>query len=163
MNEIVRALGAAALTAAVALTAWAQTYPTRPVHLVVAYAAGGTGDIVARLISDRLAAALGQTVVVENRAGASGAIGAQSVVSAATDGHTLLLGQPAEVAINQHWIKGLAYDPDKDLQAVALVRIVGWRWIPAFCLQRSPLRGDAGCRCRSRRRTRAIGSCGQTP
>jgi hypothetical protein len=98
--------------------------PTRPVHLVVAYAAGGTGDIVARLISDRLAAALGQSVVVENRAGASGSIGTQSVVSAAADGHTLLLGQPAEVAINQHWIKGLAYDPDKDLQAVALVTVV---------------------------------------
>jgi tripartite-type tricarboxylate transporter receptor subunit TctC len=125
MNAILRALGAAALAAAAgASSAWAQTFPTRPVHLVVAYAAGGTGDIVARLISDRLAAALGQSVVVENRAGASGSIGTQSVVSAAADGHTLLLGQPAEVAINQHWIKGLAYDPDKDLQAVALITVV---------------------------------------
>jgi tripartite-type tricarboxylate transporter receptor subunit TctC len=94
------------------------------VHLIVSYAAGGTGDIVARLISDKLAAALGQNVVVENRAGASGSIGTQSVVSAAPDGHTLLVGQPAEVAINQHWIKGLTYDPDKDLQPVALATIV---------------------------------------
>jgi tripartite-type tricarboxylate transporter receptor subunit TctC len=62
--------------------------------------------------------------VVENRAGASGSIGAQSVVSAAPDGHTLLVGQPAEVAINPHWIKGLTYDPDKDLQPVALATIV---------------------------------------
>src|SRR6195256_6565979 len=102
----------------------AQSYPSRPVHLVVAYAPGGTGDIVARLISDKLAAALGQSVVVENRPGASGAIGTQSVVSAAPDGHTLLVGQTAEVAINQNWIKGLAYDPDKDLQPIALATIV---------------------------------------
>jgi tripartite-type tricarboxylate transporter receptor subunit TctC len=102
----------------------AQDFPSRTVHLVVSYAAGGTGDIVARLISDRLAAALGQNVVVENRAGASGSIGTQNVVSAAPDGHTLLVGQPAEVAINQHWIKGLAYDPEKDLAPVALATIV---------------------------------------
>jgi tripartite-type tricarboxylate transporter receptor subunit TctC len=120
-------LVAAALAAGVALVAApasAQSFPSRTVHLVVSYAPGGTGDIVARLISDRLAAALGQTVVVENRAGASGSIGAQSVVSAAPDGHTLLVGQPAEVAINPHWIKGLTYDPDKDLQPVALATIV---------------------------------------
>src|SRR5215470_7721217 len=110
--------------ALVASPAAAQSFPSRTVHLVVSYAPGGTGDIVARLISDKLAAALGQTVVVENRAGASGSIGAQSVVSAAPDGHTLLVGQPAEVAINPHWIKGLTYDPDKDLQPVALAAIV---------------------------------------
>jgi len=110
--------------AALAQPAWAQSFPSRTVHLVVSYAPGGTGDIVARLISDKLAAALGQTVVVENRAGASGSIGAQSVVSAVPDGHTLLVGQPAEVAINPHWIKGMIYDPDKDLQPVALATIV---------------------------------------
>ena len=118
---------AAAVATNVALSASpaaAQSFPSRTVHLVVSYAPGGTGDIVARLISDRLAAALGQNVVVENRAGASGSIGAQSVVSAAPDGHTLLVGQPAEVAINPHWIKGLTYDPDKDLQPVALATIV---------------------------------------
>ena len=120
-------LAAAMLAAGLALVAppaWAQSFPSRTVHLVVSYAPGGTGDIVARLISDRLAAALGQTVVVENRAGASGSIGAQSVVSAAPDGHTLLVGQPAEVAINQHWIRGLTYDPERDLQPVALATIV---------------------------------------
>src|SRR5262245_21200535 len=119
-------IGATLLAACLtfAVPAQAQTFPSRSVHLVVSYAPGGTGDIVARLISDRLAAALGQSVVVENRAGASGSIGAQSVVSAAPDGHTLLVGQPAEVAINPHWIKGLTYDPDKDLQPVALATIV---------------------------------------
>jgi tripartite-type tricarboxylate transporter receptor subunit TctC len=113
-----------AVFSATAAPARAQSYPSRTVHLVVAYAPGGTGDIVARLISDRLAAALGQPVVVENRPGASGSIGTQSVVSAAPDGHMLLVGQTAEVAINQNWIKGLAYDPEKDLQPVALATTV---------------------------------------
>jgi tripartite-type tricarboxylate transporter receptor subunit TctC len=102
----------------------AEPFPSRPLRLVVAYAPGGTGDIVARLIADRLAASLGQSVVVENRPGASGAIGTQSVIAAAPDGHTLLVGQTAEVAINQHWIKSLGYDPELDLQPVALATIV---------------------------------------
>lgn len=123
LRSVVIGFLSAALVAA-ALPAWAQTFPSRPVHLVVSYAPGGTGDIVARLISDKLAAALGQTVVVENRAGASGSIGAQSVVSATPDGHTLLVGQPAEVAINQHWIRRLGYDPINDLQPVALATVV---------------------------------------
>ena len=123
LRSVVIGFLSAALVAA-ALPAWAQTFPSRPVHLVVSYAPGGTGDIVARLISDKLAAALGQTVVVENWAGASGSIGAQSVVSATPDGHTLLVGQPAEVAINQHWIRGLGYDPINDLQPVALATVV---------------------------------------
>src|SRR6185369_15877632 len=102
----------------------AQNYPSGPVHLVVAYAAGGTGDVVARVVAPKLSDALGQTVVVENRAGASGAIGARSVVAATPDGLTLLVGQTAEVAINQHWLKGLNYDPDKDLVPVALLTVV---------------------------------------
>lgn len=107
-----------------ALPAAAQTYPTRPVHLIVAYAPGGTGDFVARVLADKLSTALGQSVVVENRAGASGAIGAQAVVNAAPDGHTILVGQTAEVSINQHWIKGLAYDPERDLMPIALGAVV---------------------------------------
>src|SRR3984893_3407092 len=124
MNALSPLFIASLLATAVAQPAGAQPYPRRTVHLVVSYAPGGTGDIVARLISDKLAAALGQSVVVENRPGASGAIGTQSVVSAAPDGHMLLVGQTAEVAINQNWIKGLTYDPDKDLQPVALATIV---------------------------------------
>lgn len=107
-----------------ALPAWGQTYPSSPVHLIVAYAAGGTGDVVARIIAAKLSMALGQSVIVENRAGASGAIGAHSVATAAPDGLTLLIGQTAEVAINQHWLKGLSYDPDKDLQPVAMLAVV---------------------------------------
>src|SRR4249919_1819202 len=103
---------------------WSQTYPTRTIQVIVAYAAGGTGDIVARSISDKLGAALGQTVVVENLAGASGAIGAHSVTTAAPDGYTLLVGQTGEIAVNQHWLKGLNYDPDKDLVPIALAAVV---------------------------------------
>ena len=76
-----------------------------------------------KLLAIGFGAALGQSVVVENRAGASGAIGTQSVVGAAPDGHTLLVGQTAEIVVNQYWIKGLGYDP-KDLAPVALATIV---------------------------------------
>lgn len=98
----------------------AQAWPNRTVTLVVAYAAGGTGDIVARLLSQPLSKALGQPVIVENRAGGSGGIGAKSVATAQPDGHTLLVGQTAEISINQHRSKNLNYDPDRDLLPIAL-------------------------------------------
>jgi tripartite-type tricarboxylate transporter receptor subunit TctC len=122
-----RSLTLVRVVAFVALTATAthaQTYPNRQIHIIVAYSAGGTGDVVARNLSDKLGAALGQTVLVENRAGASGAIGARSVVMAAPDGYTLLMGQTAEISINQHWLKDNGYDPDKDLQPIALCAVV---------------------------------------
>jgi tripartite-type tricarboxylate transporter receptor subunit TctC len=103
---------------------WAQSFPNRPVRLIVAFAAGGTGDIVARVIADKLGPALGQTVVVDNRPGASGAIGTQAVIASPPDGHTLLLGQTGEIAINPHWGKSAGYDPDKDLVPVALATVV---------------------------------------
>jgi tripartite-type tricarboxylate transporter receptor subunit TctC len=115
---------AATLAVLLAAPAHAQSYPTQTVRIVVAYAPGGTGDIVARLIAVPLAAALGQNVVVENRAGATGAIGTQAVVSAAPDGHTLLLGQTGEISINEHWIRNLAYNTARDLQPVALASVV---------------------------------------
>src|SRR5215216_5178041 len=120
-----RAVAAAVLAAGlVASAAHADTYPSRTVKLVVPYAAGGTGDIVARAVADRLGAALGQSVVVENRAGATGAIGTQSVATAAPDGRTLLVGQTGEIAINPHWARGIGYDPDRDLTPIALATIV---------------------------------------
>src|SRR6185503_11582355 len=114
---------AALAVLSLALPASAQTYPSKPVHLIVAYAPGGTGDVVARVIADKLSGALGQSVVVENRAGASGAIGATSVANAAPDGHTLLVGQTGEIVVNQYWMKGLTYDP-KNLMPVALATVV---------------------------------------
>jgi len=112
----------AAMTAV--LPASAQNFPNRNIHIVVAYAPGGTGDIVARLIAQPLGEALGQTIVIENRAGATGAIGTQAVVSSPPDGHTLLMGQTGEISINQHWIANLSYSAQKDLVPVALASVV---------------------------------------
>ena len=106
------------------LSASAQSFPSKNIHIVVAYAPGGTGDIVARLIAQPLGVALGQNVVIENRAGATGSIGTQAVVSAPADGHTLLMGQTGEISINKHWIANLAYDAQKDLVPIALASVV---------------------------------------
>ena len=114
---------AAALLAISSLPAAAQPFPNKTVHLIVAYAPGGTGDVVARVIADKLGAALGQSVVVENRAGATGAIGALAVLNSTPDGHTLLVGQTGEVVVNQYWMKGLTYDP-ANLMPVALATVV---------------------------------------
>src|SRR5262245_37995520 len=123
LRTIAAAMLAAGVTAAAA-PASAQTYPNKAVTVIVAYSAGGTGDIVARVVADKLGPALGQSVVVENRAGASGAIGTRSVVAAAPDGYTRLLGQTGEIAITPHWSKAAGYDPERDLQPVALATIV---------------------------------------
>lgn len=99
----------------------AQTFPDRPVHLVVGYPPGGSGDIVVRAISDRLATRLGQRIIVDFRAGESGAFGARTVTRAAPDGHTLLAGQTTEIVIDRVLAKELGYDPDKDLVPVAFL------------------------------------------
>src|SRR5262249_45554639 len=115
---------ACAINACAGGQGWSQTYPTRTIQVIVAYAAGGTGDNVARSGAGKLGATLGQSVVVWNRPGATGAIGGHSVASAAPDGYTLLVGQTGEMAVNQHWLKGLNYDPDKDLMPIALAAVV---------------------------------------
>jgi tripartite-type tricarboxylate transporter receptor subunit TctC len=116
-------IAAALAILALALPASAQTFPSHPIRVIVAYSPGGTGDVVARIVADRLGPALGQTVVVENRAGATGAIGATAVLQAPPDGYTLLLGQTGEVVVNQYWMKTLTYEP-KDLMPVALATVV---------------------------------------
>src|SRR5256885_1791117 len=112
------------LAALVATPAVAQTFPSKTIHLVVPYAAGVTVDIVARVVSEKLSVALGQSVVVENSPGASVAVGSKAVAAAAPDGHTLLVGQTGEMAINQHWAKNLGFDPEKDLVPVGLATVV---------------------------------------
>lgn len=110
--------------AAAALPAWPQTYPSRPIHLIVNFAPGGTGDIVGRLIGNKLAIALRQSVVVENRPGAGGTLGARDVVNAAPDGYTLSVAQTPEIAINPYFLKDAGYDTLKDLQPIALAGVV---------------------------------------
>ena len=105
--------------------ALAQSYPTQPIRILVGYPAGGGVDIVARLLSEPMKAALGQPVVVENRTGAAAMIAASAVAKASPDGHTLLMAASGEVAINHHVYKDkMTYDPMRELTPVALVGIV---------------------------------------
>jgi tripartite-type tricarboxylate transporter receptor subunit TctC len=99
--------------------AQAGEWPARAVRLVVAYPPGGSTDIVARLLAERLGRAWGQPVVVENRAGASGTVGADSVAKAAPDGHTLLLGASSEMAIARVTFRQLPYDATRDFAPIA--------------------------------------------
>lgn len=108
------------LALAVPLTVLPQTYPVKPVRVVVPYPAGSTPDVIGRTLSERLQASLGQPFLVENRSGAGGNIGAEAVAKA-NDPHMLLIGGNGPVAINKHLYKGLTYDPDKDLVPVSLL------------------------------------------
>jgi tripartite-type tricarboxylate transporter receptor subunit TctC len=120
-HPLARALGLALGIAALS-PAQAQDYPSRNVSIVVPFGAGGGVDITARLLAEKLRTTLGGTVIVENKAGGSGMIGAHAVVKAAPDGHTLLLGSAGETAINPFVYKGrMQYDPAKDLVPVTLV------------------------------------------
>jgi len=116
-------LRSAAVAAALLLGAGAspaQTWPARPVTLVVPYPAGGSADILARLLGQKLAGRLGQTVVVDNKGGAGTAIGARHVAEAQADGYTLLMGTVSSQAINPAMAK-VGYDPLKDFTPVAAV------------------------------------------
>ena len=106
---------------AVAVPSWAQTYPTKTVRVVVPYPAGSTPDIVGRALATKLQGTLGQPFIVENKPGAGGNIGADSVAKAAPDGHTLLVAVNGPVAVNKYLYKDMPYDPDKDLLPVALL------------------------------------------
>lgn len=104
-----------------ALPVHSQNFPNKPVRLVVPFAPGGSTDIFARLLAERVQAPLGQSVVVENRAGAAGNIGAQEVVRSTPDGHTLLMATTGVMAINNALYKSMTYDAAKDLAPVVYV------------------------------------------
>ena len=99
----------------------AQTWPAKSLRIVVPFAPGGSTDIFARLLGERLATTLGQPVVIDNRAGAAGNIGAEAVARAAPDGYTLLMATTGVMAINHALYKNLTYDAAKDLEPVAFV------------------------------------------
>jgi tripartite-type tricarboxylate transporter receptor subunit TctC len=101
--------------------AHAQSYPAKPVRLIVPYAAGGPLDDAARIVGQRLTEIWGQAVVVDNRGGAGGSIGADVVAKSAPDGYTLLLGNAGPMTINPSLQKALPYDPQRDLAPITLV------------------------------------------
>lgn len=115
---------AAALALCAATSALAQSaYPTKPIRMIVPFPPGGPTDVVARLIGHKLSERWGQQVVVDNRAGAAGTIGAELAARAAPDGHTLVMGSTANMAVNVTLYPKLSYDPVKDFATVNLAAI----------------------------------------
>jgi tripartite-type tricarboxylate transporter receptor subunit TctC len=113
--------------------AHANQWPTRPVKLVVPFAAGGTTDILARVVAAKVSEEFGQQFVVENKTGAGGNIAAEFVAKAEPDGYTFVVGTPGTHAINQFVFKNMNYDQAKDIAPVIIIARV-----PIFA--RSPIR-----------------------
>lgn len=103
--------------------ALAQSYPARPVRIVVPYSAGGGTDIVARAVGQKLGERWGQAVLVDNRVGANGIIGADAVAKAPADGYTLLMSTPAEVSTSPHLYANIPYSAERDLAPITLITI----------------------------------------
>ncbi len=116
-----RTICAASLIVAGNACVLAQNYPARPLRLIVPQPPGGGNDTIARLISQRLAGTLKQQIVIDNRAGAGGLIGAELAAKAAPDGYTLLLGNVATLAVIPHLQKQLSYDPLRDFAPISLI------------------------------------------
>lgn len=110
-----------AVTAVVALAAQAQTYPNRPIKLMVGFEPGGNTDVVARVVAQKLSERIGQQVIVENKAGAAGTIATGEAARAAPDGYTLTMGTTTTHAIAPSAYKSLSYDPAADFEPIALV------------------------------------------
>ncbi len=102
----------------------AQSYPSKPIRVVLGYSTGGTADNLGRMITEKLSTALGQSVLIDNRPGASGNIAAQIVSKAPPDGHTILFGCTAEMSINQHLMKNMGFNPEADFAPVVLIHNV---------------------------------------
>jgi len=120
MQRITRAIATLAL-AMLASGVHAQAWPTKPIKWVVPFAPGGTTDILARTIGDKLAIALGQPVIIENKPGAGGGVGADYTAKAPADGYTIMGGTISTHAINASLYKSLPYDPVKDFAPICLV------------------------------------------
>src|SRR5687768_13453586 len=115
MRRYIPFIGLAVAAALAPAAALAQTYPTRPVTMIVPYAAGGAFDVVGRIIAVRMAELLGQAVIVENVTGAAGIIGVNRVIAAKPDGYTFLLGTVGTHAYNQTIYRKRRYDAINDL------------------------------------------------
>jgi tripartite-type tricarboxylate transporter receptor subunit TctC len=116
---LARIVAAIAVCTAVVSSALAQTYPSKPVTIVIGYTPGAVSDLTARTIADGLQQAWGQTFIVDNRPGSGGNIGAALVARAPADGYTLMIGTDAQMASNVHLYKHVGFDPVKDFAPVA--------------------------------------------
>lgn len=121
MNRFKRSIIALLLLSPLMQAAQAQTYPTRPVRIIVGFAAGGPSDIVARLMAQQLSDRMGRQFIVENRAGATGTIGAELVAKSPPDGHSLYLASQTTHAVAPYMYAKVGYDPIKDFATVVLV------------------------------------------
>jgi len=119
-RERVRAMLAAAL-ACWAVGANAQDYPSRPITLVVPYAAGGGNDVMARVVAEKMSRTLGQQIVIENRAGAGGSNATRQVARSTPDGYTLVIGGTGTLGVNPTLYNNVGYDPRKDFAPVGLI------------------------------------------
>jgi tripartite-type tricarboxylate transporter receptor subunit TctC len=117
VSALARTLVAACLAAP--LASFAQGFPTKPVHLVVPYEPGGTVDITARSVAPRMSEALGQPVIIENRGGATGQIGAQEVARSAPDGYTIMFTVGGSHLLSQFTSKNLPYHPVRDFTPIS--------------------------------------------
>jgi len=123
-REILMALGAAAIVVALVAAlrpAAAADYPTRPIRLLVPYAAGGGNDVMARIAADKMSRTLGQQIVVENRGGAGGSIATRDAARSAPDGYTLVIGGTGTLAVDPTLYKDPGYDPRKDFTPIGLI------------------------------------------
>jgi tripartite-type tricarboxylate transporter receptor subunit TctC len=121
MKNPIRTAAAALAGLAFAAVAWAQPYPNKPIKIIVPYPPGGTSDILARAVGQKLAEAWGQPVLVENKPGATGNIGADFVAKSPADGYTVLLGDIGSLAIAPSVAQSLPFDPVKDFAPVVMV------------------------------------------
>jgi len=118
MKLIFKLLSAIVLAIATCTAHSQSNFPNKPMRLVVPFAPGGTTDILARVVSIKMSESLGQSIVVDNKPGAGGNIGADIVAKSSPDGYTLLLGTPGPVAINQSLFKTMPFNPERDLVPV---------------------------------------------
>lgn len=123
-RSLLAGLSAASLTGLTGTARAQANFPTRPITLIVPFAAGGSTDIVARLVGQKMGETLGQSVVIENRAGAGGNVGATAVARAQPDGYTILMGTIATHALNPAILKTVTFDPVKDFTPISLLAVV---------------------------------------
>jgi tripartite-type tricarboxylate transporter receptor subunit TctC len=124
MKKWLLAVAIAGLAIAGPCVAADDDYPTRPVRIVVPFAPGGSTDVVARVLAEKLGTELKGSFIVDNRAGAGGNIGADAVAKSAPDGYTLLMATTGVLAINQHLYKSMSYDPDRDFTPVSYTSLI---------------------------------------